>query len=202
MNSKSSITQQRILAAAGELFSKQGYNGTSTRDVATLADVNEVTIYRYYPCKRDLFMAALESELAQIMIDADSITALANAADARTAVSCLFGMITSLVVRHPKLVRLLQFSALEMGDGLEPLCRKYLAGLIDVSATYLKRWMDSGELHFHDPKLTVLAFVATVVGVDSYYPVMWGGNSPLPREVQTNVCAELWKTVLTSNTVA
>jgi AcrR family transcriptional regulator len=163
---------------------------------------DEVTIYRYYSCKRELFMAALESEMVQLTIHADSITAFTQAADARTAVSSLFEMIRGLVSRHPRLVRLIQFSALEMSDGLEPLCKKHLAGLLEASAMYLKRWVESGELNASDPKLTVLAFVATVVGVDSFYPLMWGPLAETSRDAQVGGCVELWSAVLTPNSVS
>ena len=37
------------------MFANFGYNGVSTRDIANGAGVNEVTIYRHFPRKRDLY---------------------------------------------------------------------------------------------------------------------------------------------------
>ena len=64
-------SQERILATAAGLFARHGYNGTSTREIAAQADVNEVTIYRYFRRKRDLYCAALESELAKVKLRGD-----------------------------------------------------------------------------------------------------------------------------------
>ncbi|MGA8628913.1 MAG: helix-turn-helix domain-containing protein, partial [Terracidiphilus sp.] len=55
--------ESRILASAAEMFARFGYNGVSTRDIASSAGVNEVTIYRHYPRKRDLYFAVLDTEL-------------------------------------------------------------------------------------------------------------------------------------------
>src|SRR3954470_496472 len=49
----------RITRAAIALFSRQGYHGTSTREIARLADVSEVTLFRYFERKEDVFWAAL-----------------------------------------------------------------------------------------------------------------------------------------------
>jgi AcrR family transcriptional regulator len=61
-------TDERILAAAASLFSKLGYNGVSTRDIASAASVNEVTVYRHYPRKRDLYTAVLDAELRRVSL--------------------------------------------------------------------------------------------------------------------------------------
>ena len=57
-------TEERILTTSASLFSQFGYNGVSTREIASAADVNEVTIYRHYPRKRDLYIAVLGAEFA------------------------------------------------------------------------------------------------------------------------------------------
>lgn len=46
--------QLRIEAAALELFSLQGFSGTSTRQIAQAAAVAEGTIFRYFPTKKSL----------------------------------------------------------------------------------------------------------------------------------------------------
>ena len=47
------------------MFASFGYNGVSTREIATGAGINEVTIYRHYPRKRDLYVAVLDAEPVQ-----------------------------------------------------------------------------------------------------------------------------------------
>lgn len=57
--------RQAILEAAVDLFSRQGFHRTSTRQLAQAAGVAEGTIFNYFPSKKDLLVAAM----AQIVED-------------------------------------------------------------------------------------------------------------------------------------
>lgn len=50
----------RILAAARELYARNGSRGTTTREVADLADVNEATVFRHFGTKQHLLGAMLD----------------------------------------------------------------------------------------------------------------------------------------------
>ena len=53
-------TRGRILAAARELFERNGTRGTTTREVAERAGVNEATLFRHFGSKRALLDAMRE----------------------------------------------------------------------------------------------------------------------------------------------
>jgi AcrR family transcriptional regulator len=53
-------TRVRILAAARELFASKGSRGTTTREVADRAGVNEATVFRHFGTKQQLLSAMLE----------------------------------------------------------------------------------------------------------------------------------------------
>lgn len=53
-------TRQRLIQAALDLFSHQGISGTTTRQIANLADVNEVTLFRQFGNKYGLLLAVME----------------------------------------------------------------------------------------------------------------------------------------------
>ena len=55
--------RQDILRAAMEIFAKKGFRGTTTRDLAAQADVNEAIIFRYFKTKEDLYRAILEEKM-------------------------------------------------------------------------------------------------------------------------------------------
>jgi len=57
-------TRQRILDAALQLFSERGYDGATTRAIAALAGVNEVTLFRHFGSKKSLFQAMLRHNSA------------------------------------------------------------------------------------------------------------------------------------------
>src|SRR6202050_4184504 len=61
-------TADRIVEAAVQLFSRQGFAASSTHEIARLAGVSEVTVFRHFPRKKDLFWAATESRLRRLRI--------------------------------------------------------------------------------------------------------------------------------------
>jgi AcrR family transcriptional regulator len=55
-----SSTRQRLVNAALELFRSQGVTETTTRQIAELAQVNEVTLFRQFGSKQGLLLALIE----------------------------------------------------------------------------------------------------------------------------------------------
>ncbi|HAA27309.1 MAG TPA: TetR family transcriptional regulator [Cyanobacteria bacterium UBA8553] len=60
MSRTNSPTRQRLINAALELFTCQGVTETTTRQIAELAQVNEVTLFRQFGNKQGLLLAVLE----------------------------------------------------------------------------------------------------------------------------------------------
>ncbi|MEM9540218.1 MAG: TetR family transcriptional regulator [Cyanobacteria bacterium P01_E01_bin.42] len=66
---KSSSTRDRLIQAAVELFVSQGIGNTTTRQIANLAEVNEVTLFRNFGNKYGLLLAAIEESPAFIDLE-------------------------------------------------------------------------------------------------------------------------------------
>lgn len=60
MSRPPSSTRQRLINAALELFTSQGVTETTTRQIAELAQVNEVTLFRQFGNKQGLLLAVIE----------------------------------------------------------------------------------------------------------------------------------------------
>src|SRR5713226_419581 len=54
--------RRQILAVATKLFARQGFRGTTTREIAERARVNEAILFRHFPHKEDLYWAVLEEK--------------------------------------------------------------------------------------------------------------------------------------------
>lgn len=173
-------TEERILNSAASLFAQFGYNGVSTREIACAAAVNEVTIYRHYPRKRDLYLAVLSAEVQKVHLRGESLTRLAEAQDGRAALASAFELIDSTMLREPKLLRLLSFGALELSDELDPLLRRHLGEQVEVIARYLDPWIQRGELSCSSAKALVLTLIAIVIGRGPLHRVFNGGADNLP----------------------
>ncbi len=51
--------KQHVIDCARRLFTERGYKATSTALIAKTADISEMTLFRYFPHKRDVFLEAI-----------------------------------------------------------------------------------------------------------------------------------------------
>jgi AcrR family transcriptional regulator len=59
--------QEEILEVAARLFAKRGYSETDTQLLAEELGVGKGTIYRYFPSKQDLFLAAVDRVMRKML---------------------------------------------------------------------------------------------------------------------------------------
>lgn len=63
-------SKDKLLKAAFQIFSENGYHGTTTKQIAQAAQVNEALIMRHFRSKEGLFLAVIEknvtSEVSQL----------------------------------------------------------------------------------------------------------------------------------------
>ncbi len=196
-NSGSVIVQQRILDAATDLFAASGYNGVSTRDIARAAEVNETSIYRHYPGKRELFLATLDAELSKLRFDADQIAILGTARDAHAAMLALFHVMIDALTQRYALVRLVHFSVLEYNDDLDDLYRRHVQHILHDANEYLAGWPEFNETSPLDNSVTIFAFIAAFVALKDFYPILAGDRlSTESLEQAASACADAWHAAL------
>lgn len=59
-------TRKHLLAAGLGLLAEKGYQGSTAREIARVAGVTEVTLYRHFRSKDELFSAAITEEAARV----------------------------------------------------------------------------------------------------------------------------------------
>ena len=52
--------KKQILSSAIKVFVENGYNGSTTAEIAKAANVSEVTLFRHFESKRDIFIGSIE----------------------------------------------------------------------------------------------------------------------------------------------
>lgn len=67
--------REDILRAATRLFAERGFAGTDVQVVADELGVGKGTIYRYFPSKRDLFLAAVDRGMQRLTEWVDQMAA-------------------------------------------------------------------------------------------------------------------------------
>lgn len=81
--------QERVLAAALEVFGRYGFRKTSMDEVARSADISRQGLYLYFPSKEALFRAAVRQELDTALGDASRCLDEEGAALDRRVVAAL-----------------------------------------------------------------------------------------------------------------
>ncbi len=66
-------TSQKIIQTSIQLFGENGYLGTSTKAIAEAAGVSEMTIFRKFKTKKDLFESMIKYSLGNQLIDQTTI---------------------------------------------------------------------------------------------------------------------------------
>ncbi|OZM74800.1 TetR family transcriptional regulator [Amycolatopsis antarctica] len=67
----SAATREALLAAATELFTTRGFDRTSVREIAALAEVNQALVFRYFGSKEELLGAVLTAPGRALLAEAD-----------------------------------------------------------------------------------------------------------------------------------
>ena len=115
----SAARRVQIIEVAISLFSRHGYNGTTTKALAAAAAISEATIFKHFKTKDSLYRAAFqhrtESGTAELIIE---LGRLADARDDRSLLRTLFDGVREGYTRDPDLHRMMQFALLE-GEAAE-----------------------------------------------------------------------------------
>lgn len=91
-------TRQKIMDAAGKLFSEKGYSETTTLAIAAEAGVNETTIFRNFGSKKNLYMEIFCANTPGV--EDILLNGLTNGADLRKDLSLMFREYINTCVQH------------------------------------------------------------------------------------------------------
>jgi AcrR family transcriptional regulator len=171
-------TEQRIVEAAVQLFSRQGFSGSSTHEIARLAGVSEVTVFRHFPRKRDLFWAATESRLRRLRISKELRCRLESDESPRTALPGIVALLVETVQHQPEMVRLLYLSLFELEHGAERVLRKHLVPLFEPVREYLSRCASKGLIRDLEPGVAALGLAASVAAHQGLQQVLTSKDIP------------------------
>lgn len=97
--------RDQILDAATELFAEQGYSDGVTQALADRLGVGKGTLYRYFPSKRELFLAAVDRVMRRLRERVDS--AIVTEADPLDQVGLAVREFLAFFAENPRFVELL-----------------------------------------------------------------------------------------------
>jgi AcrR family transcriptional regulator len=148
-------TRQKIIEAAVEIGSKVGYARATTKAIAEIAGVNEITLFRHFGSKANLFSAAIEQYGGP---------ALAPAIEAQLSGDypqdlMLFGNIfLEILVERKEMMHLLLCESAHIPEVRSVLARNPRE-LRKMLARYLRSQMDKGVIKEQHPEAMAQAFL-------------------------------------------
>ncbi|WP_405136513.1 TetR/AcrR family transcriptional regulator [Nocardia sp. NBC_01388] len=183
--------RRQILVAANEVFTRNGYRGTSMNEVAARAFVSKPVLYRYFPGKVDLYLVVLQHHV-DALVSAVS-RALCSTSDnherVRAAVHAYFDFVDQesqgyrlvfnsdpaidpRVSRHAKRASDActdaVYDLLAQESGLDSHRARFLAvGVVGASRMIARYWLNSP------------GGVSKADAIDTTVELCWGGLSQL-----------------------
>lgn len=157
--------RQQILDVAVRLFSLKGFRGTTTKEIAQAAGVNEAIIYRHFATKGELYAAIIDQKACSA--DGQALQraleeALDSGDDRRVFEEIAFHML-EFHEQDDEAMRLLMYSALEGHELAEMIFRNHVAHVFQRLAGFIKRRVGEGKFRKVDPMTAVRAFIGMVI---------------------------------------
>ena len=109
----------QILRAATKLFAKQGFNGTTTREIADRVGVKETILFRLFPGKRELYWAVIDEKTRATSGRKLLESQLVSETDERKMFATIAQDILERNTKDSTLTRLLLFSGLEEHEDVQ-----------------------------------------------------------------------------------
>jgi AcrR family transcriptional regulator len=155
--------RRQILAVAAELFARQGFRGTTTRQIATRARVNEAILFRHFPRKEDLYWAILDCKCRSAGGPERLKAELRAPGDDAEVFAAIAEGILRRNTEDSTLTRLLLFSALEHHRLSHRFFRTHVARYYEALALHIRQRIREGKFRRVDPLLAARGFLGMVV---------------------------------------
>jgi AcrR family transcriptional regulator len=193
MRFSSAARREQILDVATPLFARQGFNGTTTKEIAQHAGVTEALIFRHFPSKENLYWDVIERKIS-VAAPLERMREQLNASGGDREV--LAGVAAQILERRASdqtLSRLLLYSALENHRLSHRFFRTYIAECYEVLAKYIRRRIAEGHFRRVDPLLAARGFFGMVI-YHSWVQELYGGKRYQTFSVQqvSTTLADLW----------
>ena len=156
--------RQQLIEVAIRLFSQKGFRGTTTKEIALAARVNEAIIFRHFPTKEDLYAATLDYKASQVRVEEGLEEfrkhALNNDDEA------LFRSLAHRIIEHHSrdkdFLRLMLYSALEGHELARNFLDKQVKPINEFFYSYIARRQREGAFRRGSPKAIMHAFIGMV----------------------------------------
>ena len=161
-----------LLRAAVELFSKRGFAGTTTKQIADAAGVSEALLFQHYATKHDLYTAIIDHRVGDEEMEA-WFSEIRRYAEERNDEALFVALATGIAESYrldPQFQRVMLFSSLEEHALAKLFHEKRGKPVFCFLCDYIETRQREGAFREGDPGTIVMAFT----GMPSHYAtVRW-----------------------------
>jgi len=158
-------TKERILAAALDMFSQKGYDGTNIRELASSLGLVKSALYRHFESKEAIWNALLDEMIAYYGARFGSAEHLPPVPDSREGLVKLTMALADFTIHDEKVVKTRKLLTIEQfrDERARDLATKhFLTGLTDMFTPLFAGMMDKGLLRRDDPAMLAFAYTAPI----------------------------------------
>ena len=155
----------QILREAMSLFSRRGFQGTTTKEIAAAAGVSEAMLFKHFATKQELYSAILDHK-ACLHDEMDPSQIVAEAVARKDDRAVFEGLALHALTQHecdPEFQRLLLYSALEEHELARMFWEKFVLRVYGFLGGYIRERQRDGVLIDVEPKIVVRAFIGMIV---------------------------------------
>src|SRR4051794_22149591 len=155
----------QILSTAVNLFSRNGFRGTTTKEIAHAAGVSEAMVFRHFATKEALYSAILDHK-ACLHDDLDPLQRVAEAIRRKDDRAVFEGMALDVLNHHesdPEFQRLLLYSALEEHELAHMFWEKFVLRVYHSLRTYIRQRQRDGAFRNIEPFVIVRVFIGMII---------------------------------------
>jgi len=154
----------QILAVAVSLFSKRGFRGTTTKEIAQAAGVSEAMVFRHFATKEELYTAILNRKCSGGRFEPAEMAADAiHRKDDRGVFESLALGALEYHEKDPEFQRLLLHSALEKHELAQMFFDEFVRRVYEFLSSYIRERQRDGALIEIDPAIIVRCFIGIVM---------------------------------------
>ena len=158
-------TKERILAAALDMFSQNGYAGTNVRELAASLGLVKSGLYKHFQSKEEIWNALLDQMIAYYNERFGSLEHLPPTPDSPEDLVTLTMQMVDFTVHDDNVIKTRKLLAIEQfrDERARDLASKhFVTGLRDMFAPIFKDMMDRGLLRQDDPEMLAFAYTAPI----------------------------------------
>lgn len=158
-------TKARILAAALELFSRKGYEGTNIRELSASLGLVKSGVYKHFESKEAIWNALLDEMIAYYGRRFGSAEHLPPVPDSAEEFTAMALRMADLTIHDPQIVMTRKVLTLEQfrdGRARELATKHFLTGLTEMFTHIFAGMMDKGLIRRDDPAMLAFAYTTPV----------------------------------------